>query len=295
MSKSRRSCLALLTACQILVAGRASFAEEAKNGATAKNVEIRVEPEVKEANLVATVDDGASINPKLLAAVDDTAPGISPNERQVYFRGLKLAQEIPVAKLREIAAEFLEQRRHSNPKYAKAPAKDFPQFVDLVENPDPYRGRPVTVRGTLRRLTKLDVGKNAFGIEDVFEGWLYTADSNSNPTVVLFTRKPAGLDVGSNITEEIQATGYFLKLYGYEAQKGPEIAPMLLAGTVELNPGPRPYVFKALSPSLYVILTLSLLVIGFGIWKANRPGHVEKLFTPEHPDLSNIRPDEGHH
>lgn len=281
--------LAILNATDALTAGEDDAGSQ--SGKPSKGVEIRVAPDPDAAT---TLDHGASINPELLNPVDDTGAGVLPDERDVYFRGLKLAKEIPLANLKEFAAKLQEQRRSSNPKYSQIHAKDFPQYVDLVENPSAYRGHPVTLRGTLRRLTKLAPGKNPTGIGDIYEGWLYTADSNSHPTVALFTRKPAGLETGSNITEEVRVTGYFLKLYSYEAQGGPEIAPMLLAGTVELNPGPRPYVFKPLSPSVYVILTLALFVLGFGIWRASRPGHVEQLLTPKEPDLTHLPPTENH-
>ena len=288
-----RSTAALLFVSLAALSCGTSNADEADAGTQPKRgVEIRVAP--PDINEATSLNHGASINPKLLAPVDDTGSGILPEERDIYFRGLKLANEIPLGKLRESAASFQEQRRRNNPKYLQVQSNNFPQYVDLIENPGIYRGHPVTLRGTIRRLTKLDPGKNSSGIGDVYEGWLYTADSNSHPTVVLFTGKPAGLELGANITEEIRATGYFFKLYGYEAQRGPEIAPMLLAGTVELNPGPRPFVFKSLSPSFYVILTLALFVGGFGIWKASRPGHVERLLTPEKPDLSNIGPTDNH-
>jgi len=256
-----------------------------------KAPEITVTPDPNEPT---TLDQGTSISPTLLAVIDDNSAGIRPEERAVYFRGLKLAQETPKSNLKEAADKLQEQRRKANPKYAHVPAKDFPQFVDLFENPDVYRGRAVSLRGTIRRLTKYDPGKNNQGIKEVYEGWIYTADSNSNPAVVIFTSKPPELVLGADITDEIRATGYFFKIYDYQSQGGPGKAPMLLAGTVDWHPGPRSFVFPPISRPVYVILTLTLLVLGYGMWKANSPGHVERLLPHEEVDLTKLPPVDDH-
>ena len=278
--------LASLAGCVIAGAGQEDAKPKAEPAA-----EIRVERVSIDAT---TLDHGASINPKLLVVIDDNAVGIAPEERDVYFRGLKLASETPLAKQKGAARQLQDHQRRSNPKYAQVSAKDFPQYVDLYQNPEAYRGRPVSLRGTIRRLSKYDPGKNALGIAEVYEGWFYTADSNSNPTVVVFTVKPGELSLGADFTDEIGVTGYFFKQYSYEAQGGPGKAPMLLAGTVEWHPGPRSYAFTALSPSVYVILTLALAVLGYGMWKANRPGHIEQLLPREEVNLAKLPPVDNH-
>lgn len=247
-----------------------------------KPAEIRVIPDSSEPT---TLDQGGSINPKLLVVVDDNAAGIASAERDVYFRGLKLAQETPLQKQKDAASQLQEHRRRSDPKYAQVPIKDFPQYVDLFQNPTEYRGRPVSLRGTIRRLTKYDPGKNSQGISEVYEGWVYTADSNSNPAVIIFTTKPAELALGSDTTDEIGVTGYFFKQYGYEAQGGPGKAPLLLAGTVEWHPGPGHFVFKPWPVSAYVILTIVLAALGYGVWSASRPADIQKLLPPGDTDI----------
>lgn len=249
------------------------------------------QPEIRLAadpNEPVTLDHGQSMNPNALVVVEDSGTGIRSEERDVYFRGLKLASETPQSTLREAAHKLKGERWKASSKYSKAPLKDFPQFVDMVENPAIYRGRAVSFRGTIRRLTKYDAGENSLGLKEIYEGWIYTADGNSNPTVVLFTSKPPQLSLGSDITDEIRATGYFFKIYGYESQGGASRAPLLLAGTLDWHPGPTPYVFQSLSPPVYILLTLAIFVLGYGMWKANSPGHVERLLPHEEVDLTKL-------
>lgn len=254
--------------------------QDQDGAAPAVATEIKIVPDV---NQPVTLDNGKSLNPNLLPIRGSGADQVSAEEHEIYFKGLKVAAETPLTTLKDAAAKIQDERRRSIPKYAKLDADHFPQFYDLVENPDVYRGHAVSLRGTLRRLTKTDAGKNTSGISTIYEGWLYTADSESNPTVVVFTEKPTGLELGADITEEVRVTGYFYKVYRYEAQNGPSTAPMLLAGTIELNPGPRPYVFQPISPLVYVIIAGVLVIVGYGVWKAGQPKRIESLLPPEEP------------
>jgi hypothetical protein len=259
---------------------QAALGQDQDTAAAPSITAIKIVPDV---NQPISTDGGKSLNPTLLPVGGVGAEQVSAEEHEIYFKSLKLASQTPLGDLKESASRFQEERRRSNPKYKDVDEDHFPQFYDLVENPDVYRGHAVSLRGTLRRLTKLDAGKNAAGISTIYEGWLYTADSQSNPTVVIFTEKPSGLELGSDITEEVRATGYFYKVYRYEAQNGPSTAPMLLAGTLELNPGPRHFVFQPMSPVIYLVIAAVLAVLGYSIWKGGQPKRIESLLPPEEP------------
>ena len=216
-----------------------------------------------------TLDRGASINPRLLEVVKDHTVNLLYEERDIYFRMLQLAEETPLSRQEEFAADFREQRRLANPRNAKRKPVEFQSFVDLFQNPDEYRGRPVSLHGVLRKLTKFDPGKNTVGINEAYEGWLYTDDAQSNPTVIVFTNKPQKLSVGGDLTEEVRVTGYFLKMYGYEAQDVTRNAPLLLAGEVEWRPSPEKYVAKPLSLETYLLVGFIVLLVGYAMWQNN--------------------------
>lgn len=214
-------------------------------------------------------DGGATLNREFLEIVQDDTLGLVPSDRSAYFHCLKLAQQTPAARLERYAAEFREHRRSLSLRYADQPADKFPAFVDLFHNPDDYRGRPVTLRGVMRSLKKFDPGKNSEGIGDVYEGWVYSDDSRGNPFVVVFINKDDRLPVGGDITEDVSVTGYFLKMYGYEAQDVPRKAPLLLASDVNWKPRPAPHAFKALSFENYLFVTLFVLLLGCLFWQMN--------------------------
>ena len=237
-----------------------------------------------------TLDRGASINPRLLDVVKDNTVNLLYEERDVYFRMLQLAQETPLSRQEELAADFREQRRLANPRYAKRKPSEFQPFVDLFQNPDEYRGRPISLHGVLRKLTKFDPGKNTLGIEEAYEGWLYTDDAQSNPTVVVFTSKPQKLLVGGDLTEEIRVTGYFLKMYGYEAQDVTRKAPLLLAGEVEWRPSPEKYVAKSLSLETYLLAGLVVLLVAYAMWHTNRREMTGRARPDSEVDFSKFPP-----
>ncbi len=239
-----------------------------------------------------TLDRGASVNPRLLDVVQDNTLNLQYEERDVYFRMLQLAEETPLSRQEEFAADFREQRRLANPRYAQRKPAEFLPFDDLFHNPDEYRGRPVSLHGVLRKLTKFDPGQNALGIEEAYEGWLYTHDAQSIPTVVVFTSKPQNLPVGGDLTEEIRVTGYFLKLYGYEAQEGTRRAPLLMAGEIEWRPGPPKYVAQPPSMETYLLVGFIVLLLGYAMWQTNRREMTGRPRPQSEVDFSRFPPTE---
>ena len=252
-------------------------------------VDRRAEDERREPT---TLDRGASINPRLLEVVQDNTVNLLFEERDAYFRMLQLAQQTPLTWQEGFAADFREQRQLANPRYAKRKLSEFQPFVDLFQNPDEYRGRPVSLHGVLRKLTKFDPGKNSVGIDEAYEGWLYTDDGQSIPAVVVFTSKPQNLPVGGDLTEEIRVTGYFLKMYGYEAQDVTRKAPLLLAGEVEWRPSPEKYVAKQLSLETYLLVGFIVLLVAYAMWQTNRREMTGRARLESEVDFSKLPPTE---
>ncbi|MBM4076413.1 MAG: hypothetical protein FJ267_12330, partial [Planctomycetes bacterium] len=217
-----------------------------------------------------SLDKGQSINPAVMDAVQDNTMGIRYEERDAYFEILALAQEIPLSHQQQFADEFRELRRSEFPSYARRKPSEFPTFVDLFQFPEEYRGRPVTLHGVLRKLTKFNPGKNSYGIQEAYEGWIYTGDSQSHPTAVVFLNKPYDLSVGGDLTEEVRVTGYFFKMYGYDANDVPRKAPLILAGEIEWRRGQGRYIARSLPFELYLIVGFVAFVVGYAIWQSNR-------------------------
>jgi len=222
-----------------------------------------------------SLDGGASINPFLLSEIQDETLGLTDADRDAYFRILMLTQKLPDEELRLLAREFREDRHAASPKYRKQPKAKFPTFVDLFQHPADYRGRPVTLHGYFRRLISYSAGENTQGFETIYEGWLYPDAGQGNPAVVIFTEKPDGLPIGGDITEEVSVTGYFFKMYGYQAQDAPRKAPLLLANSVRWQPR------KAIaqwtpSPQFYGLITAGILFLGVMIAIGVRESKIQR-------------------
>lgn len=236
-----------------------------------------------------SLNGGETVNPVHLDAIRDYSIGLRFEERDAYFRILELAQQTPLAKQREYALNFQEARRQADPRYVSRKPEKFPVFVDIFQNPDVYRGRPVTLHGVMRSLTKIDPGKNDRDIHDVYEGWIFTDDGQSNPAVVVFLSKPEGLKVGGDLTEEVRLTGYFFKMYGYQSQEKVRKAPLILAGEVEWRQSREGYRAQSLGVEVYLLVTLVFLLLGFVWWQAQRREMTSALH-PKDVDFSQFPP-----
>ncbi len=102
-------------------------------------------------------------------------------------------------------------------------------FTELFTQPRSFRGRAVRMRGTLRRLEKLDGRADEYGVEHYWQGWLEPAGGPASPVVVHFLRVPEGMANGLEIVEPAVVTGFFLKNMAYKAADGVRIAPLVLS------------------------------------------------------------------
>lgn len=220
----------------------------------------------------------------LFAEVEDVTIGIqNEGEANAYYRTLLQAKLIDETAQKELAEAFWEKRqaRLERPR---------PLFVDLFKSldsePSIYRGKPITLSGTLRELKKWEEMKgsaddvNAYGLETLYEGWIFAEDSQSNPTVVVFTENPDNLPVGADLNIPVRVTGYVFKMYGYKSQD-PENplrkAPMLLAKDIEKRNVPEAASF----PMIWLATALVVLglAIGLYVWSSSRK---DKQFREEH-------------
>jgi len=245
---------------------------------------------IQEFDADTSLDEGASIHPKLMKTVKDNTVGVRFEERQAYLCTLRLAHDVPLRRLERFAAEMRAERRESTPSYQQRRLEDFPQFVDLFTRPDYYRGRPVTLHGIMRKVTKFDVGENSLDIGQVYEGWVYTPDSQGNPAVVVFTSKDERLPVKGDIQEEVEFTGYFFKMYGYDAHDTARKAPLILAGDVVCIPHPEHHVYRQLGIEWYAVATLAFLVGWYLVWQMTRQEMRPRPLPKVEPDFKHFPP-----
>jgi len=199
--------------------------------------------------------DPTSLAPDLLAPVRHATRGIRTwsiraEETAVYYRVLAHARDVDHSLQQASARRFLARRRDqaASAKVRAGSVDEFPLFVDLyrqVERPGAYHGKLITLTGHIRKLIRVPAGANDEAIETVYEAWLYTANSQHHPAVIITTSVPAELlreveRLKSRnrpvVIEGISATGYFFKMYGYQAHDAPRFAPLVLGQRLEWHP-----------------------------------------------------------
>jgi hypothetical protein len=101
-------------------------------------------------------------------------------------------------------------------------------FTEIFGQPKSFRGRPVRMRGTLRRVELLRAPANNYGIDEFWQGWLEPAGGPASPVIVHFLDLPEGMASGMDIREPVVIDGCFFKNMAYRAADDVRVAPLLL-------------------------------------------------------------------
>ena len=110
-------------------------------------------------------------------------------------------------------------------------------FLQLYKQPESYRGKLVTVAGTIRLGYYREAPPNLYGIPGYYVFWLRPAGGTS-PIVVYCLEIPEGFpDVARlerdgqrpQLDEAAEFTGFFFKRWAYRAQDDTRLAPLVLA------------------------------------------------------------------
>ena len=108
-------------------------------------------------------------------------------------------------------------------------AKGLFSVAPLFNEPANQVGELVLLEGTVRRVTRVDVGKTSdgaasdvarrFGIDHYYELDLFTDDSQNNPIVVCVRELPPGFPVGDGLHEPVRVAGLFFKSWSFESRR----------------------------------------------------------------------------
>lgn len=185
----------------------------------------------------------ATFDRSLLRRVKDNTIGIRRDESNAYFELLDFVRKAPTQALERAGATDV-------------------LYANLMDQPDRFRGEPVTIHGDLWRLYEFDAGTNPFGLSRLYEAWVITADSDTHPYRIVFTDLPPELEPGINLRLPVRVTGYFFKREGYASEGGMHVAPTLLAQRViPFRPPGAPPRTDVLVP--YMIVLVSAIGLAF--------------------------------
>lgn len=158
-------------------------------------------------------------------------------------------------------------------------------YVHMWEEPAKHRGEVVHIEGTMTRLLRYDppsLSKKE-GLAHLYEGWVFDSKHyGANPTCLVFTELPEGLQVGEKIRQEVVFDGFFFKRYRYKAGDGWRDAPVVIgrsprlkdasaAGTLE-----EPLMHGTNMVLIFLSLVAGTLFLGLGLafWYRRGDRHI---------------------
>ena len=211
------------------------------------------------------------LDPGLLATVKHRTFGIRDEERVAYYSVLNQARNTSVSRQSSAARDFETTRLGRYLRQRNKSKEEFSVFVDLFQHPESYKGRPVKLAGNIRRLVSIPAGENLYGLETLYEAWLFADDSQNNPAVIVCSSIPSEMPTGDNLSEPGRVTGYFFKMYAYRAQDTTRVAPLILAHKLDWQPVDSSEKSEILSLlGLLVVLSAVLAGCGFMLRSARR-------------------------
>ncbi len=119
--------------------------------------------------------------------------------------------------------------RESDPGELRRLAGPAKGFTELFAQPRSFRGKPVRIRGTLRRLQRVEAGSNTLDIDAYWQGWLDPEGGPPSPIVVYFLSVPVSIHPGQRLVEPVEVVGYFFKRWAYQATDTIRTAPLVMA------------------------------------------------------------------
>ncbi len=157
----------------------------------------------------------------LTAGIQDDVLGVLAAEKDAFFGTLKLADRV------------FAGRRDQMPEG---------RYAVLIDSPENARGRPLKIRGRLRRLTQavLPEESRSYGIRRAWDAWISTPDSGNQLVHVIALAADQGLPIGDSLGKngpDVEFAGYLFKREGYAA-KGQDgsgelaLAPLILSDRI---------------------------------------------------------------
>jgi hypothetical protein len=210
----------------------------------------------------ATPDDAGA-----LASVRDDTPIFRPAERDAWFHEL--------ARVRDASEEQLHHDSAGSVAY-----------LQLHKQPADYRGKVVSIKGTVRLAYRTPAPENELGVK---EYCVYVLQPVGQPDAIVFVYAldaPAGFprlgadsgDPKGKMREDVEVTGIFFKRCAYAAKGGTYTAPVIIVKVPRWQPPPvamRPsdrFTELELGAAAVAALLLAICIAAV-LWKRTSHSH----------------------
>lgn len=140
------------------------------------------------------------------------------------------------------------EKLQSAPKTEATAETERVGFLQLFRQPDTYRGKLVTLHGTVQLAYQLQAPRNAFDIDGYTVLWVRPTTGPSSPVVVYSLGMPANFpkvvnrdeagnaSASTELEETVDITGYYFKNWAYRSREGINTAPLMLAREPQWRP-----------------------------------------------------------
>ncbi len=133
--------------------------------------------------------------------------------------------------------------------------------LQLLKQPNDYRGAVVHVSGQARRASRVSAPENELGITHYFQVWVDVAGS---PVVAYLLDLPEEFPRGHEISEGVSLHGFFFKKWAYQAVDDIRVAPLVLARSLDWSPSHAPPdqpMANGISSTIFFALGATLLAL----------------------------------
>ena len=162
-----------------------------------------------------------------LKQIEDDTVFLRPAEREIWLRLEGQARDASAAEMKRRSAGEIS-------------------YLQLSKQPNEYRGKVVTVRGTVKHVYRTPALDNYLGVKEHIVYWVMPAGGPSAPIVVYALGTPQGFPPvlpreesgDQKIHEDVEFSGYFLKRGAYLGKDGTYSAPLVLANVPTWYPRP---------------------------------------------------------
>lgn len=166
-------------------------------------------------------------------------------------------------------------------------------YLQLDQQTDEYRGRLVTLAGTIRKVKRMDAPENAFGIEHYYQLWLQPEARSPQLVVIYSLNVPDDFPPGDELDETATLTGFFFKRWVYQSAGGIVTAPLVLAKAFQWQPkpveapAPTPAIGEQIMLAIGTATVLALLTVSY-VFVRNRKAQDELPRPAKRVDLSKL-------
>lgn len=250
-------------------------------------------------------------NTILWGSIEDRTWNIRPEEAPTYFQLInQLTQTTPQQWQQQINQQPAEQKKNNTN----------PTFSVLMNSPQTYRGKLLTITGELHQLRRLpkslltktapaktSTPKITLPQKTLYDAWIRTAESPQTPYRIILCERPPGINEFTEPKQftpplPIRVTGYFFKIQRYEVNKNREhFAPLIIAKSLKIQPVPEATTHtKTATPYVVGFIFSVIALFAFFVWRFSKNDkkfqqqHLQRIIEPtetERNALNNIPAD----